>query len=728
MGTAYLDWAGLALVFGVLGGLAYGFSRRTLRVAMLVTIVAGVLMVTRAGLAIDGSHPGNFADVFLAGENRLVQVMFSPVIPAGPRPVPPGVAGWATLLVLLAAGFAALDTLCARREQPRVQVADPRSEPGGAPEPGRPYPGDQRALLEELKFRLPAVEVRKPAMMPGGSTLDTLASLISDSGGAGAKATAALMQAVHALEAQPRIYEVRVYSERCSADGHRQPDGDWLHITVDLRNARTGQNVVVRTLPPCPPDEAADQVAGFTARQVFMDDHSTPAWAVGSADGQDLSAYLLAAGISPRSGTFPDVYACRQRQRSLLEQTVRQSRNAGLIQYELAAMCDIDGDNLESLLLHLDNRVRHPRLLRGRYRLAMSLSAIADPLFESQWRVPKTSAGREAENRTARKEEIIRRLGWAGLVGGLDEPETAELLRDPDPAGDREQAVKLIFLTMARREFCAYHRSARVAWLLWSALRHRSERRLRLEMLRARPGWLHPHRRMLVWDVTLEVINQRLNRLRAPASADALLAAAQQRVLRRLGLHKAPRAGAPWVYGRVPWQAVYSAACLCALRRSSGQPDPGSAETAVQLLRLAVGDPDCELARPSEWIAMDPDLRSLRGVTSFDAFVREQARWDFAPSPASTVGDPWFRRHLPGIADGAAATDPAAPAHAPRSRPAREAPDPAALVPSPAPPVQPPPGLPPARAAAPTDAPADAPTDQAATSGESKRKPRHRVS
>ena len=75
---------------------------------------------------------------------------------------------------------------------------------------------------------------------------------------------------------------------------------------------------------------------------------------------------LPAAEISPRSAAFPDVYGCRQRQRSLLERAVMQSRRP--IQYELAAMCDIDGGNLESLLLHLDNRVHHPRLLRGRYR------------------------------------------------------------------------------------------------------------------------------------------------------------------------------------------------------------------------------------------------------------------------------------------------------------------------------------------------------------------------
>jgi hypothetical protein len=639
---------------------------------------------------------------FLAGADRLAQVMFSPVLPSGPAAVPPGLTGWVMLLVLLVTGFAALDTVCALREQPRVQVADPRSEPGGAPEPGRPYPGDQRGLLEELRFRLPAVEVRKPALMPGGSTLDTLASLISDSGGTGAKATAALMQAVHALEAQPRTYEVRVYSERCSADGHRQADGNWLHVTVDLRNVRTGQNVAVRMLPPCPPDEAAKRVAGYTARQVFKHDHSTPAWAVGSADGEDLSAYLLAAEISPRTSTFPDVYECRQRQRSILESAVRQSRNAGLVQYELAAMCDLDGDNLESLRLHLDNRVRHPRLLRGRYRLAMSLSMLADPLFESQWRAPGASAGQETGDLAVRREEIIRRLGWAGLLGGPDEPGIADLLRDPDPSGDRERAVKLTFLAVARREFLAYRRSAQVPSLLWSALRHRSERRLRLETLRAPPGWRHPRRRMLAFDISLEVNNQRLNRLRAPAFADGQLTAAQERVLRRLGLREVLQAGAPWVYGRVPWQAVYSAAHLYALRTSSGLPDPDSAETAVRLLRLAVSDPDCDLVRPSEWIAMDPDLRSLRGFPSFDAFVREQARWDFAPSPVTTAGDPWFRQRLPD--SGAAAAGGAPPAHVSSARPTRKGPDPAALVPSPAPPA-----------------------GQAAASQESKRKPRHSV-
>ena len=431
-----MGWAGLVLVFAVLGVLAHGFSRRTLRTAMLVTLLATMIAVTRMGLPHRGRPPADLGAAFVTGADSLIRGMFSPVMPIGPRPVPPGLAGWITLLVIVVGGLGALDTLCAHREQPRAEVAEPAAQGAGIPQPDNPHPGDQRALLEELQVRLPAVEVRTPATMPGGSTLEALASLISDSSATGAKATAALMQAVHALEAQPRIYEVRIYTQRCSSDGHRQPDGAWLHITVDLRDTRTGQNVAVRMLPPCPPDEAAKRVAGFTARQVFEHDHSTPAWAVGSADGQDLCAYLLADEISPRSRAFSDVYDCRQHQRRLLDSAVRQSRNAGLVQYELAALCDIDGDNLESLRLHLDNRVGHPRFLRGRNRLAMSLSMLADPVFDSQWRAGQAgrapagrdATGREAAARALLKEEIIRKLGWAGLLAGLSEPTLAELL------------------------------------------------------------------------------------------------------------------------------------------------------------------------------------------------------------------------------------------------------------------------------------------------------------
>jgi hypothetical protein len=91
VGTAYLDWAGLALIFLILGGLAHGFSRRTLRVAMLVSTIADIVVVTRVGLLDDGGHRSTFAAAFQAGADRLAQVMFfSPVLPSGPVACRPG--------------------------------------------------------------------------------------------------------------------------------------------------------------------------------------------------------------------------------------------------------------------------------------------------------------------------------------------------------------------------------------------------------------------------------------------------------------------------------------------------------------------------------------------------------------------------------------------------------------------------------------------------------------
>ncbi len=84
----------------------------------------------------------------------------------------------------------------------------------------------RRVITEELKFRLPAVAVRAPASMPGGSTLVSLAAVVSESGLQGSKLTAALMQAVHALEARPRIYEVQIFVDHCTDDGTVDPNGE----------------------------------------------------------------------------------------------------------------------------------------------------------------------------------------------------------------------------------------------------------------------------------------------------------------------------------------------------------------------------------------------------------------------------------------------------------------------------------------------------------------------
>ena len=98
---------------------------------------------------------------------------------------------------------------------------------------------------------------------------------------------------------------------------------------------------------------------------------------------------------------------------------------------------------------------------------------------------------------------------------------------------------------------------------------------------------------------------------------------------------------------RVPWQAVYNAACLFAVSAPGCEPAQDKAATAVRFLRLAIDDPACDLEHPSEWINRDPDLRSLRGQPVFGQFMTEQAAKDFAASRPVHVGGTWFREHLP---------------------------------------------------------------------------------
>lgn len=676
------DWLALALIFMLLGAVSYWFARRTYRLTTFAAIVIGGFAITGYGLNL-GTRPASYLDALRGGGNELTREMFGHLMPDRLRgSLVPGLAGWIALLVLTGGLLVAFDTLCAHRQQPGVQVGDVPEQPPGPPAaPGqvsavRSGLTARRILTEELKFRLPAVEVRAPASMPGGSALESLAAVVSDSGLQAGKVTGALMMAVHALEARPRIYQVNTFVEYCGADGQLSPDGLYLLITVDLRDTRSGQSLAARVLRPCLPEDAAEMVAGFTARQVFRQDVSTPDWAVGSLDGEDLSAYLLTREMRPAARTFADLYDCRQRQRAKLEGAVGRSANSGLVQYELASIYDLDGLSLDSLLLHLDNRLHHPRFLRGRYRLAMSLSMLADPVAFRGW----IGAGPPADPADAGsypasvKADIIRKLRWAGMLralstqdcerAGLAEPQVTELggrraarvsreralvdlLSTPHPDGGQAVRARLVLLLLARREFASYRRQFRAVSLLWCALRYRPERSASLALLSTSPRWWrHPRRRLWAAVAGREIVDARLRRLEAgPPEADRELAAAQSRIRRKLRLGRLLDGGRPWHFGKVPWQAVYNAACLYALPASGGS--PGSASDAVRLLRLAISDPACELDRPSEWISADPDLRLLRGQQAFDEFVREQARRDFSPAADNSVAGQWLASLLP---------------------------------------------------------------------------------
>lgn len=150
--------------------------------------------------------------------------------------------------------------------------------------------------------------------MPGSTTIESVASLAAESGVRGSGVAAALIRTLQSLQGQPATYQVRMFIEPCELDRYSWRTGgrrySWRtggrrRVTVEVRDVRTGQSIGVKVLQPCRLDEAAEMVAGYTARQVLRKDPSTPDWAVGSADGEDLSAYLLARQTLPEGKNLP---------------------------------------------------------------------------------------------------------------------------------------------------------------------------------------------------------------------------------------------------------------------------------------------------------------------------------------------------------------------------------------------------------------------------------------
>jgi hypothetical protein len=184
MNRAYDDWSALAAILLLLWWVAYQFSRRTYRLTVGVVATAGVLAVTGYGLRLSGRHP-TFASGLLAGGNAIGRDMLGSFIPAGLRQtLLLGPMGWLLLLILIGSLLVTFDTLSTRRQQPTVNVGTVPPSGGGGdgstsggdssgdgnPSGGRRAALSRQVITEELKFRLPAVAVRSPASMPGGST------------------------------------------------------------------------------------------------------------------------------------------------------------------------------------------------------------------------------------------------------------------------------------------------------------------------------------------------------------------------------------------------------------------------------------------------------------------------------------------------------------------------------------------------------------------------------
>jgi hypothetical protein len=442
--TSWVVWAAAVAVAGLTGLTATHFSVRTLRYVTAGTVIAILTAVTAYGQTPPGSRaPGDLAGAFELGANRLSAAFFKPLWAlwsSGHAPAP-GRLGWAVIAVVLVLGYRQSEKWAMGRQAPQLDTGKlaggqpsiagdgaARLAPAGARAwPDGPTAGQRHEwLAAEVRFRLAAVDVYAPPILPGGTRSDGLASIAEASGVGGAGLAGAIIRFAGALWPAPRRYELRVWVEGVTQRPAGRPggartaltqaaalartaksvtvqagtdravtvragttrDGDddaraalATRVTVELDEPGAGRTIASKTIVAETIDEAASMVAGYVARQVFSRDPVSPSWCYGASDGRDLGALLLARQERVYVLSADDVRASRARQIAALWSVTGADRCAGVVRYELASLEDLEREQLIALRLHAMNREQYPRFLRGTYRLCMSLEMVADPSY-----------------------------------------------------------------------------------------------------------------------------------------------------------------------------------------------------------------------------------------------------------------------------------------------------------------------------------------------------------
>ncbi|MFI1991487.1 hypothetical protein [Actinoplanes sp. NPDC020271] len=603
-----LVWAVVLAVVLALVAVGRWFSRHTLRIVTAVLVLSATITLAAWG---EPAHH-DFTDAFTQGASYASDAFFKPFYALVPDRIPgPDTTSLACFGVVLVVLYWLLEAWSARFEAPAVSFDD------------HDGPTD---LITELQFRLPAVQVRRPSVVPGGATPETLAAVVESSSLPEKGLYAQLVRLAGALWPQPPRFVVKLRQEDRPGDAGQDGSGV-QHLTVDVREARSQQSRMVRTVC-CREGNAAERVAGLAARFVFATDPNTPRWSVGSFDGEDLAAYLLAQQVTADPRSPGEAARLRDHKAHLLDRAVRNSPGAGVARYELALLRDLQGDHLEALHLHAINCAQYPRFHRARYRLAMSLEMVAGLDLAGLW------TGMPLADRR----HLVRTLRRCGLPDAwhdrmLDEALTAVL---PSPAQVRH--LRWAFLRLSERQFRGYRRALGFWHLLTRRLLHRDQRDdLRPMLLPLRTAWASRHRIRLGARTAQDIAVVR----RAILEGEW---ATVSRCLRRY--RPAGQAGQAGARGwRQSWIACYDAACLHAAVVAALPAAPGPALTtagvpgraelvdrAVMLLEDVVDDPDCEMERPSDWMSVDPDLLPLTHETAFVSFRETQRAHDYPKS------------------------------------------------------------------------------------------------
>ena len=420
--TSWVVWAVTVAVSGPIGFTATHFSVRTLRYVTAGTVIGLLVAVTAYGQTPSGGRvPPDLETAFAFGADRLAGAWFHPLWALwssrhGPAP---GRLGWSVIAVALLLGYRQAEKWALGRQAPHLDTSKlTDGQPsiagdgsGDSSGPGGGLTAGQRHdwLAAEVKFRLAAVDVYSPPILPGGTRSAGLASIAEASGVSGGGLAGAVIRFAGTLWPAPRRYELRVWVEGTPRLEQRRVRGPAVavtqartaltsvgrggterarrepvrptRVTVEIDEPRTGGTVASKTIVAASIDDAASMVAGYVARQVFARDPASPPWCYGAADGRDLGALLLARQERVYVESADDVQASRRKQVELLLNVTGADRCAGVVRYELASLADLERDQLAALRLHAMNREQYPRFFRGRYRLCMSLEMIADPEF-----------------------------------------------------------------------------------------------------------------------------------------------------------------------------------------------------------------------------------------------------------------------------------------------------------------------------------------------------------
>jgi hypothetical protein len=657
--TSWVVWAGALVVAALLAFTAYHFSVRTLRAVTAIIVIALIVAITAYGQSPPGGRmPSDLGSAFAFGSDRLSGAFFHAAweLWSGRQAPAPGRLGWTVIGAALLIGYRQCEAWALRRQAPTLDTSkldEGQPSLGAAITPGGPLTNGQRHdwLAAELKFRLAAVEVHSPPILPGGSRSGGLASIAEASGVTGAGLAGAFIRFFSALWPTPRRYELRVWVEDAVADSTR--------VTVELDDPRIGGALATKTVVAATVDDAASMAAGYVARQIFSRDPATPPWCYGASDGRDLGALVLARQERVYVESMEDVRQSRREQIAVLWKVTGGDRCAGVVRYELAQLEDLDRNYLTALRLHALNREQYPRFFRGVYRLCMSLEMIADPEF--------TFFNPAAVR--AILDEVLDILCRNGVTA-TDRCAAGDIHYRTGTHGPSvlSHALRETLLSAARSELALIRRELSLPMVLWNTFARRNERTV------WKPQW-NPATRQAFRDgvrvaEVLVAVKQRLNEreiaqrrgatgkpggrdasLRAPVRIAAAIAGDAgpiRTVLYRpfqewadpgvplsaaggpLPIERDRVRWLPWQARTASWQAAYNTACLYAVLVQHGL---AGEEKVIASLRRVVGNRDSGLERPYDWISNDPDfaplLRPHSPHRSIRSFLTTQERRDY---------------------------------------------------------------------------------------------------